>query len=236
MKTKYILFDLDATLLPMDQNEFIKAYFTSLIKYLVPLGFEPQKLYQSIWNSIMAVVSNDGKCTNEEKFWNEMSGYYGSNIRDSEPFYIDYYVKHFDKNKAVCGYNESSNIVIKKAKEKGIKIVLATNPVFPRIATEARMRWAGIDDHDFIYITTYENSHYCKPNLKYYEEILNVIGATAEECLMVGNDAFEDMVASTIGMKVFLLTDCLINTKNVDISKFSNGSFKELIEYIENLE
>ena len=118
MKTKYILFDLDATLLPMDQNEFIKAYFTSLIKYLVPLGFESQKLYQSIWNSIMAVVSNDGKCTNEEKFWNEMSGYYGSNIRDSEPIYIDYYVKHFDKNKAVCGYNECSNIVIKKQKKR----------------------------------------------------------------------------------------------------------------------
>ena len=69
MNTKYILFDLDATLLPMDQDAFIKEYFTSLIKFLAPKGFEPEKLYKSIWNSIMSVVVNDGKCTNEEKFW-----------------------------------------------------------------------------------------------------------------------------------------------------------------------
>ncbi len=235
MKTKYILFDLDATLLPMDQDAFLKAYFSSLIKYLAPLGFEPQKLYESIWNSIMTVVANNGESTNEERFWQEMSRCYGDNIRDSEPFYNDYYLTHFDKNKEVCGYNENSNIVIKKAKEKGFKIILATNPVFPRIATEARIRWAGVDKNDFIHITTYENSHYCKPNPEYYKEILNIIGATPEECLMVGNDATEDMVASTIGMKVFLLTDCLINTKNVDISVYPNGSFKELLTYIESM-
>ena len=49
---------------------------------------------------------------------------------------------------------------------------------------------------------------------------------------MVGNDTSEDMVAKTLGMKVFLLTDCLINKSNEDISKYKNGSFKDLIEYI----
>ena len=35
---------------------------------------------------------------------------------------------------------------------------------------------------------------------------------------MVGNDVGDDMVAGELGMKVFLLADCLINKTNKDIS------------------
>lgn len=236
MNTKYILFDLDATLLPMDQDAFIKEYFTSLIKFLAPKGFEPEKLYKSIWNSIMSVVVNDGKCTNEEKFWQAMANCYDENIRNSEPIYEEYYSKYFGENKAVCGYNEKANLIIKEAINKGFKVVLATNPVFPRVATEQRIEWAGLDKSDFIHITTYENSCYCKPNPKYYEEILEIIGAEPSECVMVGNDATDDMSASTLGIKPFLLTDNLINAKNVDISSYPQGGFKELFDYLNNLD
>ena len=81
--------------------------------------------------------------------------------------------------------------------------------------------------------TTYENSSFCKPNPKYYLEILEKIGVAPEECLMVGNDVTEDMVAKELGMEVFLLTDCLINKENKDISGYPNGSFGELKAYLE---
>ena len=97
------------------------------------------------------------------------------------------------------------------------------------------MRWAGLAPEDFEYYTTYENSSYGKPNLKYYEEILEKIGAKAEECLMVGNDVAEDMVTEKLGMKVFLMTECLINKHNEDIEKYPHGSFDQLITYIQNL-
>ena len=58
---------------------------------------------------------------------------------------------------------------------------------------------------------------------------------SADECLMVGNDVGEDMITETLGMKVFLLTDCLINKENKDISLFPNGSFDELMKYIDTL-
>ena len=87
---------------------------------------------------------------------------------------------------------------------------------------------------DFIYISTFENSSYCKP-LKYYEEILNKINRKPEECLMVGNDALEDMVASKLGMATFLITDNLISEKNIDISKFNKGTYKDFFEYIKSL-
>lgn len=236
MKTKFILFDLDATLLPMDQDAFIKNYFTSLIQFLSPKGFEPEKLYKSIWNSIMSVVVNDGKCTNEEKFWQSMAKCYDENIKSSESLYNEYYAKYFAQSKDVCGYNKDANLIVKEAISKGYKIVLATNPVFPRVATEQRIEWAGLDKSDFIHITTYENSCYCKPNPRYYEEILKIIGAKPSECVMVGNDATDDMSASILGIKTFLLTDNLINAKNVDISSYPQGGFKELFDYINNLD
>ena len=117
-------------------------------------------------------------------------------------------------------------------KEKKYRIVLATNPVFPGIATESRIRWAGLQPSDFELYTTYENSHYCKPNVAYYEEILQKIGCRPEECVMIGNDVAEDMVVQKIGMRAFLLTDCLINQSGEDISVYPHGTFVDLKEYL----
>jgi hypothetical protein len=52
---------------------------------------------------------------------------------------------------------------------------------------------------------------------------------------MVGNDATEDMIAQTIGMKVFLLTDCLINKNNLDLSGYPQGNFDSLLDYIQSM-
>ena len=134
-----------------------------------------------------------------------------------------------------CGYNEKAKETIDKVKNMGYRVVLATNPIFPKTATEKRLKWIGLSPKDFELCTTYENTSYCKPNIKYYEHILKEIGLKAEECLMVGNNAIEDMIASTLGMKVFLLTDCLINREDKDISNYPSGSYDDLIKYIKSL-
>ena len=95
------------------------------------------------------------------------------------------------------------------------------------------MRWAGLSPEDFEFYTVFENSSFCKPNLKYYEEILEKIGCKAEECIMVGNDVSEDMITEQLGMQVFLLTHSLINKENKDISVYPNGDFKELKAFFE---
>ena len=119
------------------------------------------------------------------------------------------------------------------SKEKGVRMVLATNPLFPVVATASRIKWAGLQKEDFELVTTYENSRFCKPNPEYYLDILKEIGVSPEECLMVGNDVSEDMVAEKIGMKVFLLTDCLINKEKKDVEVYPNGDFVKLKEYID---
>ena len=120
-------------------------------------------------------------------------------------------------------------------KQKNIPIILATNPIFPAVATEARISWAGLDKNDFLFYTTYENSRYCKPNPKYYLEVAEKLGVKPEECLMVGNDTLDDMVAETVGMKVFLLTNNLVNRESKDISAYPNGGYTELRKLLEEI-
>lgn len=235
MKIKAVFFDLDGTLLPMDQDVFIKAYIGGLTKRLSPLGYDPKAVAEALWKSTGEMVKNDGSSLNENVFWHSFTEILGQQIRDTEPILEDFYKNEFQLVKAFCGYSPKSKEIVYRLKDAGITVVLATNPFFPAIATESRVRWAGLESSDFAYVTTYENSCYCKPNPSYFSDLLEKMGLKAEECLMVGNDVGDDMVAETLGMKVFLLTDCLINNTDRDINEFEHGDFDRLCEYIEEI-
>lgn len=235
MSITTVLFDLDGTLLPMDLEEFIKAYFGAIAKAMAPYGYEPAKLIDAIWKGTGAMVNNDGQQSNEQAFWQTVAGIYGGSILKDKPLFDRFYVEEFNKLRSVCGYDPMAAKILHRLKEKGYRVVLATNPIFPAMATQWRIRWAGLQPEDFTLYTTYENCCYCKPNLDYYRSILQQLQISAEECLMVGNDVTEDMVAENLGMQVFLLTNCLINKNNLDITQFPQGGFDKLYGLIETL-
>ena len=64
-----ILFDLDGTLLPMDQEVFVKDYLNRLAAKMVPYGYDPQMLVKAVWRGTGAMVANDGRKSNEAVFW-----------------------------------------------------------------------------------------------------------------------------------------------------------------------
>lgn len=229
---KAVLFDLDGTLLPMDLDAFVNIYFKNLAAALAPRGYDPEKLIAAIWGGTKAMVKNDGSCTNEEAFWNTFCAIFGEKARDDMPIFDEFYAKEFDGAHGACGFDYTGAQIVYACWRMGIKVALATNPIFPTVATNKRIDWAGLFPDDFALVTTYENSHYCKPNLKYYEEILEKLGVSAEECLMVGNDVDEDMVASELGMNVFLLKWHMINKHNKDIEPYPHGGYDELYDYI----
>jgi len=235
MSIKAILFDLDGTLLPMDQDNFMGLYFKSLAEKLAPHGYDPKTLIDAVWSGTTAMVKNSGEKTNEEVFWEDFRNQNGKDAKKDIPIFDDFYRNEFEGVKAACGYHPKAAETVAFIKEKGLRVALATNPLFPAIATENRIRWAGLSPKDFEFYTTYEDSHYCKPNPKYYEEVVARMQLQPEECLMVGNDVREDMIAESLGMKVFLLTDCLINKDDKDISRYPRGGFEQLIEFIETL-
>lgn len=232
MKIKAVLFDLDGTLLPMDQDIFIKTYFKTLAQKLSEYGYEPDKLIKNVWKCTVSMIKNDGSAVNKDVFWNNFKAVYGDKIYDDMQYFDNFYEHDFNKIQQVCGFNPKAAQTISLLQKYDVKLILATNPIFPAVATKARIKWAGLQPDDFALYTTYENINYCKPNLLYYKEILSRFELQPEECIMVGNDVGEDMIAKKLGINVFLLTDCIINKNNEDISVYQNGSFDELQEFL----
>ena len=235
MFIRYILFDLDGTLLPMDQNRFVRTYFGALSNYMIPHGFEPTVFADTVWRGTSAMFQNDGSQSNEDIFWQTFTSVYGQEARKFEPILNTFYYTHFPKVQSVCGYDPKAAEIVKKLKAMGFELALATQPIFPAVATETRMKWAGLDQRDFLLYTTYENSSFCKPNPEYYRQVLAKIGADPSECLMVGNDATEDLIAQTLGIKVFLMTNCLINKEGKDLSQCPQGNWEALMHYIHSM-
>ena len=232
MDINTILFDLDGTLLPMDQEKFVNVYFKMLAAKLVPYGYEPQQLINAILAGIEAMIKNDGSQLNEDAFWKRFVDIYGDKVLADKPVFEDFYKNEFQDARLFCGFNPKAAETVRSLKDKGYRVVLATNPLFPSIATESRIRWAGLEPSEFDLYTTYENTSYCKPNLDYYRDILKRINCRPEECLMVGNDVGEDMVVEALRMQAFLLTDCLINTQKKDITAYPHGSFEQLLSIL----
>lgn len=235
MNITTVLFDLDGTLLPMELEEFTKGYFGLLAGKMSSHGYDAKEFVDAILAGIAAMVRNDGTRSNEDVFWEKFSEIVGEASLSDRPVFDEFYENDFHKAKAFCGFDPKASETIKKIKEMGLRTVLATNPIFPKMATESRIRWAGLEPSDFELITAYENSRFCKPNPAYYREILSELNVQPEECLMVGNDTTEDMIAETLGMKVFLLPACLVNRENKDIDQYPHGGFEQLLSYLKTL-
>lgn len=231
---KNIIFDLDGTLLPQDQKEFVQNYFYSLTKKIANEGYDSQKFITGIQLGTKAMIENQGKYTNDKVFWETfeiVSGYKESVISNH---FMDYYTNEFmELGRNVKPY-EGLNEVLISLKEKGYQLILATNPLFPPIATQNRIKWANIDSDVFSHITTYDNSYYSKPNIKYYQEIFEDFDMLPEESIMIGNDMTEDLVVMELGCDVYIVTDHLINKDNLELPEKSSN-MEGLIKYLKEL-
>ena len=234
---KAVCFDLDGTLLPLDVDSFCKHYFGMLAAKLAARGYEPQALINGIMQGTKAMYKNDGHATNEQVFWQTFCGIFGEKAREDMPYFEQFYIEDFDKARAACGFDPAAAPTVRACKEMGLRVCVATNPLFPEIATRKRLCWTGLSCDEVEFYTTYENCSYCKPNPAYFLDVASRLGVDPCECLMVGNDAREDMAAAAVGMKVFLLlNDYLLGAEGVDIGKFPHGDFAALLEYIKELQ
>ncbi len=230
------IFDLDGTLLPMpDQELFMNTYFKALAGKFNAHGYDSEKLIKAVWAGTIAMLKNDGTMTNEQRFWETFIAATGETGRELEPFFDEFYRNEFQAARDTTSSHPNARECIRILKEKGYTVALATNPLFPRVATYARLGWADLDPADFELITTYENSSYCKPGLQYYTQVMEVLGKTAEECIMIGNDVKDDMCAAKLGMDTYLLKDCLICPEDQDITGYQQGDFDDLLIWISGL-
>lgn len=230
-----ILFDLDGTLLPIDGDVFEKEYFRRIAMKLGKY-FSPEDTVKYIWQATVEMVLNtDPTKTNKEIFMDKFSQLTSRDEEEMYPLFLDFYRSEYRELKNFITPSKYIIESIKLLKEKGYRMVVATNPIFPMEAILDRIRWAGLNELDFELITCFEKMHFCKPQIKYYEEILSIINVKPESCLMVGNDVEEDLAAGKLGIKTFLIEDNVLNRRNLDISADYSGSYKDFHKFIKGL-
>ena len=227
-----LLFDLDGTLLPMVQDEFANSYFMQLSKKFRGTGVDADKLLKTIEKGLMGMVLNNGRNTNEEVFWQIFEREMKMKKVDIIDRFDEFYLNEFNEIITSTSPTGIAKEIIDIAKKKELRLFLATNPLFPRQATLNRIRWAGLNPEDFLDITTYENSHFCKPNVKYFQEIIRRNDIDLDSALMIGNDVNEDLSISSLGVKTFLVTDCLENKHELKLTSDFQGTLRDLKTFI----
>jgi hypothetical protein len=126
--------------------------------------------------------------------------------------------------------------VVEALLDQGWDIVIATNPLFPRLAIEHRLAWAGLPVSRFPYtlVTSYESMHFAKPHTEYYAEILARIGWPHGPVIMVGNNFDEDLLPSApLGIPGFWM-DGLLSSQGLGLMSASGGPEK-VLEWITDL-
>jgi FMN phosphatase YigB (HAD superfamily) len=198
-----ILFDLDGTLLSNDMNVFLPHYFGLMadhVSHILPTEPFMARLMQA--SEVM--LANDGRATNEEVFAEAFYPLAGRSREEMEPVFVEFYATKFPSLEQYTERKPEARQVVQLAFDLGYDVAIVTNPLFPATATEQRLAWAGVADLPYRLVTTYENSRATKPNLLYFEQVLETIGHPPEASLVVGDEDM-DMVAAHLGCRTFLV-------------------------------
>lgn len=203
---KSLLLDLDDTLLGNSVQNFMNGYFSLLSDYARP-HFDEATFLPSLIQATQVMVHNtDPALTNDQVFWRAFEGMTGGKRDELEPFFTHFYEDDFLRLQAQTEMRPAAAQLVNMAMERGLSVVVATNPLFPQRAIEHRLEWAGlpVSQYDFALVTTYENMHAAKPQPAYYREILATVGVRPEQALMVGDDWKNDIApAATAGLYTY---------------------------------
>lgn len=234
MKITAVLFDLDGTLYPIDTVAFEGHYVGTMTDAAEEAGYDRNEFLDALAAGTKAIKNNDGSRLNREVFAESYRSSFGEYSEETDRFFDSYF-----SSPAFLPPDSKENPlgreIVRDLKARGFTVILATNPYSPRTGTLARLHAAGLDEHDFDWITVMENSRFCKPKTEYYREIADRFGKQPEECLMVGNDVKEDMAAGEIGMETYLVTDCLTNRDKKDLAPYRTGTMQDFAAFAKTL-
>ncbi|MFB5192307.1 HAD family hydrolase [Alicyclobacillus fastidiosus] len=230
-----LLFDLDGTLLPFDLDSFMSGYFERLTPHLQ--GYvHSDELAPWILGAMRRVVESEvPHLTNMDKFRRALFDNDSEKEAQIWPIFEAFYDSSFQELQDLTSPTNIAREICRTAYDKGYQLVLATNPIFPKVATQSRMCWARLEETWFKLVTTMENSHYCKPNPKYFLEILDALDLAPNECMMIGNDVQEDGVAGHVGIPTFLVTDDLIDRQLGTFHFEHQGTREDVLRFVKRL-
>ena len=233
-----IFFDLDGTILPIDTNTFMHDYFAALASFSAQTGQDVRFILKAIKTGILGMISGDPETTVAARYWQAFLNQVDPVACDWTDLFERFYSEAFPLLKGDVKPDENMIAALDEARKRGYRIVLATNPLFPADAVHCRLGWANVDPSIFEYISTYDNSHFTKPDPRYYQELLDTLDLQGSETLMVGNDLTEDGAARSCGCDLYLVENNLMLPEGVGmeaLEDINHGSSADLLAFIKEL-
>jgi len=203
---KAILFDLDNTLILFNESDFYDGYFERIADTFSDV-MPAARFQETLKNATISLLRNQGEVSNARFFMNAFAAGIPDRSEELWQLFLHFYKTEFNNLERNISLPESLHELFDYLVKTNIKLVLASNPIFPMEVQLQRLAWAGLEHIPFHYITHIENMSFCKPRVEYYQQICQKIDESPESCLMVGNDSVNDMVAVRAGLTTYLTTD-----------------------------
>ena len=201
-----LLLDLDDTLLDSNMDDFIPVYFQALSGFLKDRVQPDQMLPALMAGTQKMMVNNDPSKTLQQVFDAEFFPLLGLAREELQPVIDRFYEEVFPALHYLTRPRPEAVELVEWALAQGVRLAVATNPLFPLAAIHHRMRWAGLppEDYPFEVISSYESFHFSKPNPAYFAEVLGRMGWPDTPVLMVGDDPERDLPGcEVLGLPVF---------------------------------
>ena len=203
---KALLLDLDGTLLENDIDAFLQSYLKSLSRHMAP-WVPPERLLPQLLKSTGVMLANrEPTRTLQQAFAEDFYPALGTTEAALRSHFEEFYREEFPKLVGLTRRREAAARLVHSALDANVRVAVATNPLFPRLAIDHRLEWAGVPAHltQFSLVTSYESFHSAKPQPAYYAEILGHLGVHAAEAAMVGDNVQDDLLpARSLGMAAF---------------------------------
>ena len=181
MKYKYILFDLDGTLI--DTNKLILDSFKHTYKKHLNLEVQDEELYKYFGEPLIVTLRRYS-----EEHYQEMFN-----------TYIEYNEKHHDNVVNLC---ENIDKCLQQLCDLGCSLAVVTSK-------RSKIALRGLELFDikkyFNTIVAYEDTVQHKPEAEPAQKALELMGAKPEEALMVGDSIFDIKCAQNADVKAVLV-------------------------------
>jgi FMN phosphatase YigB (HAD superfamily) len=237
--TYTLLLDLDDTLLFNYMDDF-------LIRYLQGLGqrlrkhVAPEQMINTLLAATKVMIGNqDPGRTLEEVF---DAAFYPALGLEKEAVRAEieaFYREDFPYLNGFTKQRPEAQALVQTAWQRGDRVAIATNPLFPHTAIAQRVGWAGFsaENDPFAIVPGFETFHFAKPNPAYYAELLGQIGWPEGPMVMAGDDLINDIrPAQTLGVAAFWAPTGLHTWQPEDPTPDGRGGLADLLPWLEALD
>ncbi|NLV74905.1 MAG: HAD family hydrolase [Chloroflexi bacterium] len=230
-----LLLDLDGTLLINDMDTFGRFYFKAIAKHMASL-LDPDLFMSALMSSTEAMYQNDGRGgTNVEVFQAHFFELTQADPAVIMPALNEFYQTTFQDLDIYTERDPAARRLVEWAISRGLKLAVATQPLFPLEAILTRLRWAGVSADEFHYdlITSYEVMRTCKPHPLYFRHVAASLQLDVDQCCMVGDSVEADLPAGEVGMRTYWVVRDLERITD-RVAANGRGTLDHLIYWLEH--